>query len=48
MHANKLKPYNLNMEIISDGQLVSVNTVKQLFDHIRKMRGNLESEQNQN
>ena len=43
MHANRLKPYNLNMEIISDGQLVSVNTVKQLFDHIRKMRGDLES-----
>ena len=46
MHANRLKPYNLNMGIISDGQLVSVNTVKQLFDHIRKMRGDLESSEN--
>ena len=36
MHANRLKPYNLNMGIISDGQLVSVNIVKQLFDHIKK------------
>ena len=34
------------MGIISDGQLVSVNTVKQLFDHIRKMRGDLESSEN--
>ena len=34
------------MGIISDGQLVSVNTVKQLLDHIRKMRGDLESSEN--
>ena len=33
MHANRLKPYNLNMGIISDGQLVSVNTVKQHLYH---------------
>ena len=46
MHTNRLKPYNLNMGIISDGQLVSMNTVKQLFDHIRKMRGDLESSEN--
>ena len=46
MHANRLKPYNLNMRIIPDGQLVNVNTVKHLFDHIRKIRGGLESSEN--
>ena len=46
MHANRLKPCNLNMGIISDGQLVSVNTVKQPFEHIRKMRRDLESSEN--
>ena len=46
MHTNRLRPYNLNMAIISDRQLVSVNTVKQPFDHIRKMRGDLESSEN--
>ena len=46
MHADRLKPYNLNMGIISNGQLVSVKTVKQLFDHIIKMGGDLKSSGN--
>ena len=36
MHAHRLKIYNMNMGIIEDGQLVTVSTVRELFQHIMK------------
>ena len=38
MHANRLKPFSMQMGIVEDGQLVTVSTVNDLFKHIRKMR----------